>query len=70
MPEQGKEIGQDVFQAAVEGEHFPRHFLLACPFLILRLNLKVTLEQFDKRQIGRGFAMRNRKRFQDQATAL
>ena len=35
-PQQGKQIGQGVFQAAVEHQHFAADFLPPLPFIILR----------------------------------
>ena len=38
--QQGKEIGQGVFQAAVKHQHFASDFLPALPFVILRLDVE------------------------------
>ena len=68
--QQGKQIGQGVFQTAVEHQHFAGDLLPSLAFVILGLNLKVALEQFNHRQIRRGFAVRDRVGFQHQTATL
>ena len=68
--EEREEIGQDVFQAAVQFQHFADGFLSPRPLFILWLNLQVALEQFDHRQIRRRFAMRDGKGFEHEAPTL
>ena len=41
MPKQRKQIGQRVFKATVEHQHFAADLLPPCPLLILGLELKV-----------------------------
>src|SRR5262245_14962595 len=65
--QQDREIGECVFQVAVEAQDSANHALASHPFVIRRLNLEVALQQLDQRQIGRGFAVRNGIGFQHQA---
>src|SRR5206468_1548327 len=46
-PEQSKEVGQGVFETAIQHQHFAAHFLPPLPFIVLQSDGKVSLEQFD-----------------------
>src|SRR5215470_6907367 len=68
--QQGKQIGQRVFQVAVQHEDFATHLFPPFPLINLRLNVEVALEQFDEGQVRRGLPVRDRVSFEDQAAAL
>src|SRR5712692_2228636 len=54
-PQQGKEVRQGVFEATVQPKDFANHSLAPTALIILGLNVKIVLEQFNHRQIRRGF---------------
>src|SRR5438093_6018842 len=56
-PQQKKEIGQGVFQATIEHEHFAANFLSPLALIIVHGDLKVILQQLNKREIRVRFAM-------------
>src|SRR5215510_8847087 len=51
-PEQRQQVGQDVFQTAVQREHLAQDLLAPAAVIILGGNLEVALEQLNQRQIG------------------
>ena len=70
MPSREEQIGQGVFQAAIQRQHFAGDLLPPLPLVILEVSLEIVLEQIDQRQIGIGFAMRDREGFQHQTAAV
>src|SRR5262249_34847445 len=49
--EQGEEVGQGLFEATVQHEHLAADFLPSRALVVLRLNLKIALEQVEQGQI-------------------
>ncbi|MCY1283203.1 hypothetical protein D9M70_320760 [compost metagenome] len=68
--EQVEQVGQVIFQRAVERQQPARHLLAAGAVAVLRGDLEVVLQQFDQRQVGESLAVRDRERFQRQAALL
>ena len=69
-PQQGKEIGQRVFQTTIKSEHFASDLLSLLPLIIMGSELKVVLQQLYEWEIGIRFAMREREGLQHQAAEL
>ena len=58
-PQQREEVGQSVFETAIEHEHFTAHLFPPFALIVLRDNVEVVLQQVDERQIRIGFAVRD-----------
>ena len=68
-PEQREQVGQCVFQTAVEHQHFAAHFLAPRALVVGRLNPEVAFEQLDDWEIRSRLAMGHRIGFEQQAAS-
>ncbi len=69
-PQQIEQVGQQVFQTALQVQHLAGDLLAAPSLIVLGGDLKIVLQEFDQRQIGKGFAVRNREGLQHQTASL
>src|SRR5713101_7266718 len=57
-PQQRIEVGNGIFQSAIQLQQLAKDFLSAAPTVIFRGYLKITMQQIDYRQISRSLPIR------------
>ena len=68
--QEGQQVGQRLFQAAIEREHLTGDLFLPGALIVLGGDLHIVLQQLNQRQIRRRLAMRDGEGLQHQSAAL